>query len=322
MSSDLNPNREFWDGTAVVVTGGAGFLGKSVVRLFEGLGARVSVPRSDEFDLTQANAADEALLGAQVVIHLAANVGGIGFNYRNPAPLVHDNLAMGLNVFEAARKVGVKRLVCAGTACAYPKDVDAPLREEHIWDGYPEETNAPYGLAKRMMTVLSDTYRRQYGLDSCVPILANLYGPGDNFDSEDSHVITAMIHKYVAAQELKYDEVVLWGTGSPTREFLYVDDAARAVVLSAELEAGPVSFNIGTGIETRIKDVAAMVSTAVGYEGTTTWDVSRPDGQPARYFDLSRAVETVGFKARVPLEQGIVRTVKSLRENQVATDRS
>lgn len=316
MSEIREPTPGFWTGKAVTVTGGAGFLGKPTVRLLESLGAEVTVPRSAEFDLTEAPAARAALEGAEVVIHLAANVGGIGFNRRHPAPLVRDNMAMGLNVFEAARELETARLVSVCTVCAYPKFLDVPFKEEDIWNGYPEETNAPYGLAKKMMVVLSDTYRRQYGLDSCVPILANLYGPDDNFDLEDSHVIPAMIHKYVAAQDRGEDEVVLWGTGSPSREFLYVDDAARAVVLSAEYAEGSEPFNIGTGVETKIRELSETISAAVGYQGETTWDTTRPDGQPVRYLDITRAREMIGFESRVPLAEGIEKTVESFRNRQ------
>ncbi|MBK5232234.1 MAG: GDP-L-fucose synthase [Thermoleophilia bacterium] len=309
------PSPSYWEGKAVTVTGGAGFLGQPTVRRLEELGAEVTVPRSADYDLTEPGAALEALQGAEIVIHLAANVGGIGFNRRHPAPLIRDNMAMGLNVFEAARELQTKRLVSVCTVCAYPKFLDVPFKEDDIWNGYPEETNAPYGLAKKMMVVLSDTYRRQYGLDSCVPILANLYGPGDNFDLEDSHVIPAMIHKYVAAEERREDEVVLWGTGSPSREFLYVDDAARAVVLSAEYAQTSEPFNVGTGIETKIKGLAETVSNAVGYGGATRWDTSRPDGQPVRYLDVSRAHELIGFESRVSLVEGIERTVTSFRDS-------
>ena len=315
MSGEREPSPGFWEGKAVTVTGGAGFLGKPTVRLLESLGAEVTVPRSAEFDLTDAEPARAALEGAEVVIHLAANVGGIGFNRRHPAPLVRDNMAMGLNVFEAARELGTKRLVSVCTVCAYPKFLDVPFKEDDIWNGYPEETNAPYGLAKKMMVVLSDTYRRQYGLDSCVPILANLYGPDDNFDLEDSHVIPAMINKYVSAHERGENEVVLWGTGSPSREFLYVDDAARAVVLSAEYAEGSEPFNIGTGIETKIKELSETISAVVGYQGRTTWDTSRPDGQPVRYLDVTRAREMIGFESRVSLRDGIERTVASFRQS-------
>ena len=315
MSETKAPSSEFWDGKTVTVTGGAGFLGKPTVRLLESLGAEVTVPRSVDFDLTEKAAALEALNGAEIVVHLAANVGGIGFNRRHPAPLVHDNMSMGLNVFEAARQLETKKLVSVCTVCAYPKFLDVPFKETDIWNGYPEETNAPYGLAKKMMVVLSDTYRRQYGVDSCVPILANLYGPDDNFDLEDSHVIPAMINKYVSAKDQGSEEVVLWGTGTPSREFLYVDDAARAVVMSAEFADTSDPFNIGTGIETKIRELSEVVSDAVGYDGTTTWDTSRPDGQPVRFLDVSRAAELIGFKSEVSLQDGIARSVESFRQS-------
>lgn len=317
MSEIKEPTPDFWHGKSVTVTGGAGFLGKPTVRILESFGADVTVPRSVEFDLRQKEAALEALEGAEVVIHLAANVGGIGFNRRHPAPLIHDNMSMGLNVFEAVRKLETKKLVSVCTVCAYPKFLDVPFKEGDIWNGYPEETNAPYGLAKKMMVVLSDTYRRQYGLDSCVPILANLYGPDDNFDLEDSHVIPAMINKYVSAQDTGTEDVVLWGTGKPSREFLYVDDAARAVVMSAELADTSEPFNIGTGIETKIRELSETISAAVGYSGKTTWDTSRPDGQPVRYLDVARARAMIGFESRVPLSEGIERTVESFRRDSV-----
>ncbi len=320
MSGSKEPTRAFWDSKAVTVTGGAGFLGGPTVRLLEELGAEVTVVRSSEHDLTEPAATLDALSGAKVVIHLAANVGGIGFNRRHPAPLVRDNMAMGLNVFEAARELEVEKLVAVCTVCAYPKHLPVPFSEDDLWNGYPEETNAPYGLAKKMLIVLSDTYRRQYGLDSCVPILANLYGPGDNFDLEDSHVIPAMINKYVSAESEGEDEVVLWGTGEPSREFLYVDDAARAVVLSAEYARTSEPFNIGTGVETRIRELSEVISAESGYGGRTTWDTSRPDGQPVRYLDVSRATGIMGFESRVSLDEGIRRTIRSFRESRENAD--
>jgi GDP-L-fucose synthase len=303
----------FWSGRRVVVTGGAGFLGRPTVGLIEELGAEVSVPRSSEHDLRDREACFAALKGAQLVLHLAATVGGIGFNRRNPGPLAHDNLAMGLNVFEAQRELGIEKLVAACSVCAYPKFANVPFREDEIWDGYPEESNAPYGLAKKMLIVLSDAYRRQYDLNSCVPVMANLYGPGDNFDLEDSHVIAAMVHKYVVATERGEREVVLWGTGSPSREFLYVDDAARALVMAAERYDSSDPVNIGTGQETRIRDLAEMIGELTGFQGETVWDESRPDGQPTRYLDVSRARERIGFEAEMPLEEGLRRTIESFR---------
>ncbi len=307
------PDSSFWQEKAVVVTGGAGFLGKPTVRMLEGLGAEVRVPRSAEHDLTDPATCRKALSGAEVVLHLAANVGGIGYNRRNPGPLAHDNMAMGLNVFEACRELGVDKLVAACSVCAYPKFTPVPFKEDDLWSGYPEESNAPYGLAKKMLIVLSDAYRRQYGVDSCVPVIANLYGPDDNFDLEDSHVIAAMVHKYVTAAAAGQPEVVLWGTGEPSREFLYVDDAARALILVAEHGNDSEPFNVGTGTETKIRDLAEMVSAAAGFEGETVWDSSRPDGQPVRYLDVSRAAERIGFSAEIDLAEGLQRTVASFR---------
>ena len=309
------PSREFWAGRRTVVTGGAGFLGRFVVRRLEALGAEVSVPLSAEHDLRDAAACREAVDGAQVVIHLAARVGGIGFNRRNPAPLVYDNLAMAANVFEQSRLAGVEKLVSACTVCAYPKILPVPFREDDLWDGYPEETNAPYGLAKKMMLVLSDAYRRQYDFDSVVPIVANLYGPEDNFDLEDSHVIAAMIRKYVEARDGGGREVVLWGTGSPSREFLYVDDAARALLLAGERLSVSDPVNVGTGVETRIRDLAELIQELTGYEGETVWDSSRPDGQPTRFLDVSRARELMGFEARVGLRDGLTETIRSFESS-------
>jgi GDP-L-fucose synthase len=311
--SEREPSPGFWQGKPVVVTGGAGFLGKPTVRMLSELGAEVRVPRSAEHDLTDPLACREALAGAEVVLHLAANVGGIGYNRRNPGPLIRDNMAMGLNVFEACRELGVNKLVAACSVCAYPKFTPVPFKEDNLWVGYPEESNAPYGLAKKMLIVLSDSYRRQYGLDSCVPVIANLYGPEDNFDLEDSHVIAAMVNKYVTASAGEEDEVVLWGTGEPSREFLYVDDAARALVLAAEYANSSEPFNVGTGVETKIRHLAETVAAAAGFQGKTVWDAARPDGQPVRYLDVSRAEETIGFKARTSLAEGLERTVASFR---------
>jgi GDP-L-fucose synthase len=302
----------------VVVTGGTGFLGRRTVAALEELGAAVMATRSSEHDLRERAATREALEGAEVVIHLAANVGGIGYNRRNPAPLAHDNLAMGLNVFEVARELGTEKLVTACSVCAYPKFSPVPFSEDDLWNGYPEESNAPYGLAKRMLIVLSDAYRRQYGLDSCVPVIANLYGPGDNFDLEDSHVIAAMIHKFVLAADRGDPEVVLWGTGDPTREFLYVDDAARALILAAERYASSEPVNVGTGTETKIRELAESISRLAGFEGEIVWDTDRPDGQPRRYLDVSRARERFGFEAETPLEEGLRRTIESFRGSELA----
>ena len=312
------PSPQFWNGKRVVVTGGRGFLGRAVTGMLDELGASVSAPSSEEYDLRVAQAARAVVDGAKVVIHLAARVGGIGFNLRNPAPLAYDNLTMASNVFEQGRLAEVGKLVAACSVCAYPKHVQVPFSEDDLWNGYPEESNAPYGVAKRMLIVLSDAYRRQYGFNSVVPVMANLYGPYDNFDLEDSHVIAAMVRKFVEAAERGAPEVVLWGTGNPTREFLYVDDAARALLLMAERydSSGPV--NIGIGRETSIRELAETIAAATGYEGEIVWDSSRPDGQPRRKLDTSRAERGFGFRAEVELADGITRTVEYYRRHLAA----
>jgi GDP-L-fucose synthase len=248
-------------------------------------------------------------------------VGGIGFNRRNPGPLIYDNLSMGMHVFEQSRLAGVEKLVAACSVCAYPKHTPVPFSEEDLWIGYPEESNAPYGLAKKMLIVLSDAYRRQYSFNSCVPVLANLYGPYDNFDLEDSHVIAALIRKFVEAQEEGRDQVTVWGSGEPSREFLYVDDAARALLLAAERLETSEPVNIGTGIETRIRDLAETIRDLTGFSGEIVWDTTMPDGQPTRYLDVSRARTLIGFEAEVPLVEGLARTIESFRANRAALTR-
>jgi GDP-L-fucose synthase len=278
------------------------------------LEAELYVPTSAERDLREAAAARRAVDSADVVIHLAARVGGIGFNKRNPGPLAHDNLMMGANVFEACRLAGVSKLVAACSVCAYPKHAEVPFSEDDLWDGYPEESNAPYGLAKRMLIVLSDSYRSQYGFNSCVPVIANLYGAYDNFDLEDSHVIAAMIRKFAEAVERDEPQVTLWGTGTPTREFLYVDDAARALILMAERYDSSEAVNIGTGEETSIRELAEGIAAETGFDGEIVWDASRPDGQPRRSLDVSRAAERFGFFAQIALSEGLRSTVEYYRE--------
>jgi GDP-L-fucose synthase len=312
------PEPAFWRGKSVTLTGGAGFLGAAVAGMLAELGAETRIIRSADHDLRDPAATRHGIDGAEVVIHLAARVGGIGFNRRNPAPLVYDNLLIGANVFEQSRLAGVRKLVAACTVCAYPKFTPVPFSESELWNGYPEESNAPYGLAKKMLLVLSDAYRRQYGFDSCAPIVANLYGPGDNYDLEDSHVIAAMIRKFVEARDGGTGEVVLWGSGEPTREFLYVDDAARALLLAAERLDTSEPVNIGTGRETSIRDLADTIRRLTGFEGEIVWDASKPDGQPARYLDVGRARELLGFKAEVPLEEGLRRTIGSFERDRPA----
>jgi GDP-L-fucose synthase len=311
------PGTDFWAGRPVVVTGGAGFLGSAVVRDLHAVDADVRVVRSAEHDLRDPAAARAALEGADVAIHLAANVGGIDFNRRHPAELVHDNLMMAGNVFEQARQAGVRKLVAACTVCAYPKFAPTPFSEGDLWAGYPEETNAPYGLAKKMMLVLSDAYRRQFEFESVVPVVTNLFGPGDHFSLEDSHVIPAMIAKLHSAALAGDPEVAMWGSGRPSREFLYVDDAARALLLAAERLHTSAPVNVGTGVETRISELADLIASLCGFEGRIVWDASRPDGQPHRRLDVSLARELMDFQAQVPLAEGLEQTVDWYARNLV-----
>jgi GDP-L-fucose synthase len=312
--TSATPSPEFWSGKPVAVTGGAGFLGQPTVRMLHELGAEVSVIRSSEHDLRDPLDCWEALDGIEIVIHLAARVGGIGFNRRNPGPLAYDNLAMAANLFETSRQLGVQKLVAACSVCSYPDSTPVPFSEDEIWSGYPEASNAPYGLAKKMLLVLSDAYRRQYGFDSCAPVIVNLYGPGDNFDLEDSHVIAAMVRKYVEAVDRGDERVMLWGSGEPTREFLYVDDAARALLLAAEHYDSSEPVNVGTGRQVKIRHLAALISDLTGFDGVTVWDGTRPDGQPKRCLDVTRAREQMGFVAEMPLEEGLRRTIESVRQ--------
>lgn len=307
--STNTPDPAFWKAKRTVVTGGAGFVGSAVVQKLRSLGVDPLVIRSRDHNLLDAAATGRALEGANVVIHLAANVGGIGYNRRNPAPLVYDNMMMAGNVFEQSRLAGVDKLVSACTVCAYPKFAPTPFSEDELWNGYPEETNAPYGLAKKMMLVLSDAYREQYGFNSCVPIMVNLYGPRDHFSLEDSHVIPAMIRKFVEAKERGDRDTVLWGSGRPSREFLYVEDAVLALLLAAERLDTSTPVNLGTGRETSMRELAELVSRTVGYGGDIVWDTSKPDGQRSRRLDVSRARDLIGFEATTALEEGLPQTV-------------
>ena len=291
----------------VLVTGGGGFLGSHLVERLEGDGHDVVAARSAEYDLTSmddtARMFDDA--GAELVFHLAAEVGGIGANRANPGRYWFANIAMGTNVLEQARLHSTPKLVVVGTVCAYPKFAAVPFAEDELWDGYPEETNAPYGVAKKAVLVGAQAYREQYGLDAIFLLPANLYGPGDNFDLETSHVIAALIRKMVESD----DEVVLWGDGSPTREFLYVDDCVDGLVLAAERYDGADPVNLGAAREISIHDLAGLVAEVTGFEGTVTWDTTKPNGQPRRSVDGTRARELFGFEARTPLRDGIERTV-------------
>jgi GDP-L-fucose synthase len=305
-----------------MVTGGAGFLGRRVVAELEDAGATTFVPRSADHDLTIAANVDRALADArpEVVVHLAAVVGGIGANRMHPGRFFYENAVMGIELMERSRRAGVERLVVVGTVCAYPKHTPTPFREEALWDGYPEETNAAYGLAKKMLLVQAQAYRAEYGFDAIYLLPANLYGPGDNVDPETSHVIPALIRRFVEARESEAPEVVLWGTGSPTREFLYVDDAAHGIRLATERYEGPEPVNLGSGQEISIRDLATKVAGIVGYQGRIGWDPSMPDGQPRRALDTSRAEAAFGFRAEVDLDEGLRRTVDWYREQRADAD--
>jgi len=302
-----------WDDRRICVTGGSGFLGSYVVEELQRRGARdVFVPRKAEYDLVQLEGVQRMLADSRpdVVIHLAAIVGGIGANQKYPGTFFYDNLMMGVQLIEESRKAGVEKMVAVGTICAYPKFTPVPFREDELWNGYPEETNAPYGLAKKMMLVQLQAYRQQYGYNGIYLLPVNLYGPRDNFDLETGHVIPALIRKMVAARDAGEHEVVLWGDGSPTREFLYVADCARGIVDAAERFDGPEPVNLGSGMEISIRDLAALIAQHVGYEGEIVWDTTKPNGQPRRRLDVSRAKEFFGFEASVDFDEGVQRTVE------------
>ena len=308
----------------IVVTGGAGFLGQAVCRTLRERGVpsdRIIVPRRREFDLTvEADVArlyDEAR--PDVVIHLAAEVGGIGANMAHPGRFFFANMAMGLHLVEHARRNGLKKFVHTGTVCAYPKHCPVPFREDDLWNGYPEETNAPYGVAKKAIFVMLDGYRREYGIASAVALPVNLYGPGDNFDPASSHVIPALIRKCEEARLAGADDVVCWGTGSATREFLYVDDAAEGIVRAAEVMEEPVPINLGGGAEIAIRDLVVKIAAACGFTGRVVWDASKPDGQPRRGLDISRARSLLGWQPRQTFDAGLAATVAWWRGHSSST---
>lgn len=305
-------------GARVLVTGGGGFLGWHLLQQIKDYApAEVAAPRSRELDLLNAAAVERYLhyFRPDVVIHMAARVGGIGANRLNPGSFFHDNLIMGVQLMEQSRHQGVKKFVALGTICAYPKFTSVPFREDDLWNGYPEETNAPYGLAKKMLLVQAQAYRQQYGFNAIYLLPVNLYGPRDNFDLESSHVIPAMIRKFHEAQQDGRDDVVLWGDGSPTREFLHVRDAARGILMAAHAYNAPDPVNLGSGQEICIRDLATMIAKEMGYTGRITWDASKPNGQPRRALDTTRARERFGFTAQVPFALGIRETVAWYREH-------
>ncbi len=287
-------------------------------RLEAAVGASVAAPGRAAFDLADRTAVRRMVAEhrPEVLIHLAARVGGIGANRRNPGLFFHENMAMGLHVLEEARAQGVGRVVLLGTICSYPRDTKVPFREEDLWNGYPEETNAPYGVAKKALLVMGRAYREQYGLDAVAVLPVNLYGPGDHFDLEDSHVVPALVRKMVEAAERGDPEVEIWGTGKPTREFLYVEDAADGILRAAEALEGSEPVNLGAGAEISVADLARMVAAEAGFRGALRFDPSRPDGQPRRCLDTSRAERLLGWKATTPLQEGIARTVAWFRGNR------
>jgi GDP-L-fucose synthase len=321
MDSSVRADREagFWEDKRVCVTGGAGFLGTFVIERLRQRGAKdVFVPRSRDYNLVQGEAIRQLLADARpdIVIHLAARVGGIGANRAHPAEFFYENLMMGAQLLHESWQAGVSKFVGIGTVCAYPKFTPVPFHEEDLWNGYPEETNAPYGLAKKMLLVQSQAYRQQYGYNSIFLLPVNLYGPGDSFDLEDSHVIPALIRKCLEAVERGDDTIVAWGDGSPTREFLYVEDAAEGILLAAERYNRSDPVNLGSGFEISIKDLLETVARLTGFAGKIVWDTTKPNGQPRRALDTGRAWREFGFRATTDFHAGLSRTIEWYRQLQ------
>jgi GDP-L-fucose synthase len=310
---------QFWDNKRIVVTGGSGFLGAYVVDTLLRHGARaeqITIPRRSTHDLRQWDVCRRVVEGQDIIIHLAATVGGIGINREKPGEFFYDNLMMGVQLIEAARQAGVGKFVSIGTICAYPKFTPIPFREENLWDGYPEETNAPYGLAKKMLLVQGQAYRQQYGFQSIYLLPVNLYGPADNFNPQSSHVIPALIKKCVEAVDTSAPAIEVWGDGSPTREFLYVEDAAEGIVQAAERFEGDEPINLGSGMEISIRDLVETIARLTGFQGDIVWDTSKPNGQPRRQLDVSRAEQLFGFRAHTSFEEGLRRTIDWYRQQR------
>lgn len=315
-------DEDFWAKHRICVTGGAGFLGSFVVEKLKQRGAKaIFVPHIEEYNLVNLTDIQRMLNDSQpdIVIHLAAHVGGIGANREHPAEFFYDNLMMGVQLIHQSWLYGVKKFVALGTVCAYPKYTPVPFKEDDLWNGYPEETNAPYGLAKKMLLVQSQAYRQQYGFNSIFLLPVNMYGPRDNFDLASSHVIPALIRKFIEAQEAGRDEVEIWGDGSPTREFIYVEDAAEGILLATERYNGAEPVNIGSGFEISIKDLANLIAHLTGYQGKLVWDTSKPNGQPRRALDISRAEKYFGFRAKVPFEEGLRDTIDWYRAHRAGS---
>jgi len=309
----------FWSGKRVLVTGGAGFLGSFVVERLGRAGVpdeMIRVPRSGESDLRKGENCVRAVKDIDIVLHVAGRGGGIGANRESPADMFYDNAAMGIQLMEAARLEGVDKFVTVGTICSYPKHTPVPFREQDLWNGYPEETNAAYGLSKKMLLVQGQAYRQQHGFDSVHLLMVNLYGPRDDFDPRTSHVIPALIRKFDEAMKSGSGKVTVWGTGKASREFLYVDDAAESILLAAERYNSPEPVNIGAGFEITIKDLVGLVGRLMGFKGEIVWDTSKPDGQPRRMLDVSRAKESFGFSAKTGFEQGLKTSIDWYRTNE------
>ena len=308
-----------WEEKRICVTGGAGFLGTHLIEELRLRGAdQIFVPTIEEYNLVDPEAIRRMLVDSDpdVIIHLAAQVGGIGANLNHPAEFFYDNLMMGVQLIHQAYKTGVEKFVAIGTVCAYPKFTPVPFKEDDLWIGYPEETNAPYGMAKKMLLVQSQAYREQYGYNSIFLLPVNLYGPGDNFDPRSSHVIPALIRKCFEAKEQGLDHIIVWGDGSPTREFIYVKDAARGIAMATENYNESLPVNIGSGFEISIKDLAEKIVQMSGFEGDLVWDTSKPNGQPRRALDISRAKEKFGFEAETDFDKGLQKTIDWYRENR------
>lgn len=304
---------KFWQDKKILVTGGAGFLGTYLVQklLNEGiLQINISIPRSKNSDLRIVKNCAKAVRGIDIVFHLAGNVGGIGYNRENSGTIFYDNIIMGVQLMEEARKAGVKKFIGLGTICEYPKITRLPFKEEDLWNGYPEETNAAYGLAKKMLLVQAQAYRQQYGFNAIHLMPVNLYGPNDNFDPSSSHVIPALIKKFIDAKKKEESKVVVWGSGKPTREFLYVEDAARAIILATEKYNKPDPVNLGSSFEISIKELAELIKRLVGFKGRIVWDKTKPDGQPRRKLDTTKARKEFGFESKTNFEEGLKKTIE------------
>jgi GDP-L-fucose synthase len=309
-------NKAFWQNKRVLVTGGTGFLGNHLVRAIRKLQPKkLRVPTSKTHDLRQQSACAKVVKDIDIVIHLAANVGGIGYNQQFPGTLFYDNLVMGVHLMEEARLAGVKKFVSLGTICSYPKYTQVPFKEEALWEGYPEETNAPYGLAKKMLLTQGEAYHQQYGFNAIYLLQVNLYGPGDNFDPRSSHVVPALIRKFIEARNTNQPTVEIWGTGKPTREFLFVEDAVRGIILATEKYNKPEPVNLGASFEISIKELATLIMKLTGYQGKIVFNTSKPDGQPRRKLDVTRAKKEFGFEAETKFAEGLKKTIRWYEKN-------